>query len=101
MQKERLKLPQKSPFIEHQAFGVILATVLLPQQRWFVTQAEESLLANAMHCRQQTTGPNGMRSFYRYLCVLLLSVLETTRETRVTRVEILGNPFLCFPTLVG
>ena len=66
-----------------------------------VCYASRKLVANAMHYRQQTTGPKGVRSLHRYLCVLLLSVLETTRETKVTRVGILGNPFLCFSTLVG
>ena len=66
-----------------------------------VCYASKKLVANAVHCRQQTTGPKGMCPLHRQLCVLLLSVLETTRETRVTRVGILGNPFLWFLTLVG
>ena len=38
-----------------------------------VYYASRKLVANAMHCKQQTTGPKGMRSLHRYLCVLLLS----------------------------
>ena len=65
-----------------------------------VCYASRKLVANAMHCKQQTTGPKGMRSLHRYLCVLLLSVLETDKrnesdESWNTR----NNQFLWFLTL--
>ena len=45
-----------------------------------VCDASRKLVANAMHCKRQTTGPKGMRSLHRYLCVLLLLLLETDKR---------------------
>ena len=56
-----------------------------------VYYASRELVANAMHCKQQTPGPKGMRSLHRYLFVLLLYCWKPTKETRVTRVGILGT----------
>ena len=47
--------------------------------------ASIKLVANAIHCRQQTTGPKVVRSLHRYLCVLLLLfllLLETDKRQK-------------------
>ena len=76
-------------------YGAVAATEV-------VYYASRELVANAMHCKQHTTAPKEMRSLHRYLCVLLLSVLETDKinesdESWNTR----NNQFLWFPTLDG
>ena len=68
-----------------------------------VCYASRKLVENAMHCRQQTTDPEGMRldrSFVLYCCCQ--SVLETVErnesdESGNTR----NNPFIWFLTLDG
>ena len=70
-----------------------------------VYYASRKLVANAMHCKQQTTGPNGVRSLYRYLCVSLLSVLETDKRRNESdgswSTRRRNNQFLWFLTLDG
>ena len=68
-----------------------------------IGDTSRKLVANAMHCKQQTNRPQGMLPVPRKLCVLLFSTLETEErnESDESGMNILGNPFLGFPTLAG
>ena len=52
-----------------------------------VCYASRKLVANAMHCAQQTTDPTGMRLDRSLLVVCCCQCWKQSRETRVTRVE--------------
>ena len=78
-----------------------------------VYYASRKLVANAIHCKQQTTGPMGMlRSLYRYLCCIVVvrvfvsvgNIQEWVQDKRNVSDEswnTRNNQFLWFLTLNG
>ena len=66
-----------------------------------IGDTSRKLVANAMHCKQQTNRPQGMLPVPRKLCVLLFSTLETEERNESDESGMLGNPFLWSLALAG
>ena len=65
-----------------------------------VYYASRELLANAMHCKQQTTGPKGMRSLHASVRVVVVIVGNRQKKRELRVLEYSEQSVYRFPTLV-